>query len=710
MAVNLSPVGGVAAQFFNNNGVILTGGKIFTYTAGTTTPQATYTSNSGVTAHSNPIILDASGRVPSGEIWLTDGLSYKFVIKDANDVLIGTYDNVVGINSNFINYTGTQEIQTATANQTVFTLTTMQYQPGTNSLSVFVDGVNQYGPGAQYAYVETGPATVTFVTGLHVGASVKFTTATINSAAATDASQVSYIPPFTNSTATNVEDKLAQTVSVKDFGAVGDGVADDTAAFNAAIAWANAKGGNDRANIIGSTIYIPEGRYKITTALNPITVSAVTFVGASKSSAVLLLSVNGSVFTFGDATETNTVVGGGVRSVKLEYLAGPTGTAIVFKVDYAFGLDFEDLYLENIGTLASLGQTSSRIAGGMIFSNIQGSIANAGYSLIDIRYGAGLTMSDCGIFVRGVLAPVNPASMTTVLGTGVFKCDVGFWDTLQVTNCIFERFDFGVSVSSAASMVYQNFFFSNTIMDYFKRWCVYLESTGGVISTIQFDDTCWYVSWEEDAINILQVSGFNDGHRFGGNVAIAGKRGVYYQVTSAKSISFNDLKLTACNRLGSAQGAMVFQSGSKGFVVSGCEGNYDTTSVGLPWRADYGISIAADCDEYIVTGCKFEGAVGGYTSATNAAGSSKRRIYNNLNANYSGYVSSTIPASGVTYTNKTPFVEDWSFIGGTLTTGYDKNGQGFPGALSYLTFRLQPNDTFTVGYSSAPTTRLFIDP
>jgi len=265
MAVNLSPVGGVAAQFFNNNGVILTGGKIFTYTAGTTTPQATYTSSNGATAHSNPIILDASGRVPSGEIWLTDGLLYKFVIKDANDVLIGTYDNVNGINSNFINYTGEQEIQTATANQTVFTLTTMQYQPGTNSLSVFVDGVNQYGPGAQYAYVETSGTVITFVTGLHVGASVKFTTATINSAAATSADQVSYTPAGTGAVITNVQAKLRQTVSVKDFGAVGDGIVNDRTAIQAAF------------NSGAKQVYFPAGTYYLgstATGINFIDLSA----------------------------------------------------------------------------------------------------------------------------------------------------------------------------------------------------------------------------------------------------------------------------------------------------------------------------------------------------------------------------------------------------------------------------------------------------
>lgn len=235
MAVNLSPVFGVAGQLFDDNGNPLAGGKIFTYLAGTTTNAPTYTSASGSIAHSNPIVLDGAGRVPSGEIWLTDSISYKFVVQDAANNLIGTYDNLIGINSNFVNFTNSQEIQTATAGQTVFNLTTMQYQPGTNSLSVFVDGVNQYGPGAQYAYVETDADTVTFISGLHVGASVKFTTSQLNTSGGVDAEQVSYNPPFVDAVATNVEAKLSEYVSVKDFGAVGDGVTDDTAAVQAAI-------------------------------------------------------------------------------------------------------------------------------------------------------------------------------------------------------------------------------------------------------------------------------------------------------------------------------------------------------------------------------------------------------------------------------------------------------------------------------------------
>ena len=95
MSVNLSPVGGAAAQFFDNNGNPLSGGKIYTYEAGTTTPRVAYTTSAGNVPHTNPIILDSAGRVPGGQIWLTDGnIGYKFLLETSTSVLVGTFDNI----------------------------------------------------------------------------------------------------------------------------------------------------------------------------------------------------------------------------------------------------------------------------------------------------------------------------------------------------------------------------------------------------------------------------------------------------------------------------------------------------------------------------------------------------------------------------------------------------------------------------------------
>jgi hypothetical protein len=95
MSVNLSPIGN-SEQFFDNNGVPLSGGLLYAYQAGSSTPLATYTTINGTVANSNPIVLNASGRLDN-EIWLTYGYFYKFVLKDASGNLLGTYDNIYGI-------------------------------------------------------------------------------------------------------------------------------------------------------------------------------------------------------------------------------------------------------------------------------------------------------------------------------------------------------------------------------------------------------------------------------------------------------------------------------------------------------------------------------------------------------------------------------------------------------------------------------------
>jgi len=136
MAVFLSPIGGAGWQFFNNDGTVLSGGKLYTYAAGTTTPKTSYTTSAGNIAHSNPIILNSAGRVPGGEIWLLVS-TYKFVLNTSTDVLIATYDNISGI--------GAAEFQvqnfTGTGSQTVFTLSSASL--GENFTFVYINGVYQ---------------------------------------------------------------------------------------------------------------------------------------------------------------------------------------------------------------------------------------------------------------------------------------------------------------------------------------------------------------------------------------------------------------------------------------------------------------------------------------------------------------------------------------------------------------------------------------
>ena len=96
--------------------------------------------------------------------------------------------------------------------------------------------------------------------------------ADVNISGAINATKLRFLQAGTSAVARTVDSKLKDTVSVKDFGAVGDGVADDTAAIQAALNTGKRvfiPSGTYLCNVVATNKTIVEGEGSTTTILTP---------------------------------------------------------------------------------------------------------------------------------------------------------------------------------------------------------------------------------------------------------------------------------------------------------------------------------------------------------------------------------------------------------------------------------------------------------
>ena len=297
-------------QYLDANGAPLAGGKVYYYIPYTTTAKNTWQDINLTILNTNPIILDSAGECIA---WGSG--AYRQQIYDVNDNLI--WDQYTyGISPAGSNFISQEEVQTATQGQTVFTLSTITYVPGINSLVVFVNGSKQV---TGTNYTEMAGNTVTFVTGLNAGDVVDFYASLPATAQnMSNAVTVAYVPPFSASATTNVQAKLSQYVSVKDFGATGNGTTDDTSSFQNAVNY---------ATTYNRTIFVPTGTYKLTSQITKASSSnGLNIVGENAIGTILnysTLSANTSLFVIvGVEANANAVIS------DLTFTGNTTSTAI----------------------------------------------------------------------------------------------------------------------------------------------------------------------------------------------------------------------------------------------------------------------------------------------------------------------------------------------------------------------------------------------
>lgn len=207
----------------------LAGGKLYSYIAGTATPLVTYTDETGGSANTNPVILNAAGQA---NVWLGTS-AYKLVLQDANGVQQWSVDNIVNANANLTAALASLSVGQGVdlvggSNRIVTSIANLRTCLKTGNGEVFVTGYYSQGDGGGGNYWYNSADTSSSDNGGTI-------------IVASDGGRW-YL--------TNI----SSGISVKQFGAKGDGTTDDTLACQSAL----------NNSLI---VRFPTGTYKLTSVL-----------------------------------------------------------------------------------------------------------------------------------------------------------------------------------------------------------------------------------------------------------------------------------------------------------------------------------------------------------------------------------------------------------------------------------------------------------
>lgn len=498
--------------------------------------------------------------------------------------------------------------------------------------------------------------------------------------------------------------------NIRALGAGNGNAAQDVAAFDTAIAVANTLGatGSSGMETAAVTWRVPTGAYDLSAGLTEyIKKDNIWFVGDSPDGTKIIGSA-GTIFRWGAEADPTVPNGGGLRDMTFIYPAAPVASALCIDLPNAVRQRFSGIRMRNVNKFVALGSaTKQAIAIG--FSDISGWVYNSGLPTYDLVNGAGFYLEQSVMFVQGVPVPSTYGAHIAVDGTDFIRCQ-GKWDTILVNSVTCNRYDRSLNFLNTLNNVINNIKISQFYGDYSKRGAIFgapVGATGANNTTLISLSQCWFVAINGDGLTftVNSLGGISNVTLNEVQTTLCSGDGIKF-VCPATAIKYVDV--TDCSNLGAAGGGAgsgLLLDGVADITVKG--GRYGLSQVGvLAAQAVDGVKITAASRRYNVSGVHATGSASDYNIVDPAAGPAGCLVAGNHNISgarpsyATNPASAVVPASGVDYTNTSPFRMAAYGYAGTVTT-FRHNSVAVAGA-GNSTIILEPGDAWSSVYTAAP--------